>query len=138
MMMFRNLSRHSIFFCKENSATFGIVYFPLLLHSTVHISQTSFLKISSGALFKIFQLLNNPIITVSIDIAANNMRTGDHDGVKEAWKIYFASAQLPASERIIPVAAANAPKKKYSSAVMINICLRLAPSVLNNTVSCMR
>ena len=78
------------------------------------------------------------MITVSKEMAEKIINTGHHEGVKEASKTYVASAQLPKSERIIPVAAAKAPKKKYSSAVMISICLRLAPSVLSSTVSCMR
>ena len=72
------------------------------------------------------------------DKEINMIITGIQGIVKEALKVYFPSNQLPNRERIIPVAAANAPKKKYSIAVMPSICFLLAPSVLNNTDSCSR
>ena len=89
-------------------------------------------------MFKRLQLLNKPMITVSREMLTKMINTGHHAGVKDASKVYVASAQLPANDRMIPVMAAKAPKKKYSSAVMMSICLRLAPSVRSNTVSCMR
>ena len=38
----------------------------------------------------------------------------------------------------IPVSADNAPRKRYSNAVMAKICLRLPPKVRSKTLSCIR
>ncbi len=64
--------------------------------------------------------------------------TGRASGENGALKLYTANAQLPAKERTIPVSAASAPKKKYSKPVINKICLRLAPKVRSNTLSCIR
>src|SRR4051794_28910008 len=92
----------------------------------LNFDQTSFLKISRGALFNMLRLLIKPIITVRRDKLAKMIITGSHEIVKDELNVNFARSQLPISERMIPVAAASAPRKKYSIAVMLRICLRLA------------
>jgi hypothetical protein len=99
---------------------------------------TSLLKISSGGLFKIPLLLNNPITMVNIAIAKNSNNAGNRSALNGISKLNFASSQLPTKAIKIPVAADKAPKKKYSIAVIANICLRLAPMVRSSTLSCIR
>ena len=63
------------------------------------------------------------------------MMIGKSGGVKLLSKLKEAKAQRPPRARIIPAPVAKLPKKKYSSAVMVNICFLLAPRVLSKTLS---
>ena len=83
-------------------------------------------------------LLNKPISIVSIAIAKNNNKAGSMLALNGISKLYFANNQLPTKAIRIPVAADNAPKKKYSIAVIARICFRLAPMVRSNTLSWIR
>ncbi|MNV77969.1 hypothetical protein D3C71_1714330 [compost metagenome] len=67
-----------------------------------------------------------------------NAIKGKMSGAKVLFKLNAATAQLAASARIIPAAVANTPKNKYSSAVIVSICFRFAPSVLSKTLSLRR
>ena len=83
-------------------------------------------------------VLNNPMRLVRHVTDMNIQRTGPMENENGMSKLYFASAQKPMRDRKIPVAAANDPRKKYSSMVMTRSCLRLAPSVLRRTISWIR
>ncbi len=83
-------------------------------------------------------LLNKPINTVKEVIKRKSKSTGKSSGLKLVSKLKTANAQLAISDKIIPAPAAKAPRKKYSRAVMIKICLRLAPMVRSRTLSRIR
>ena len=88
---------------------------------------TSFLRTSNGGLLTMPRLLNKPIKTVSDVIVKNTSSMSNKSGLKAVSKLNLAKAQLPIKAIIKPVKADIAPRKKYSSEVMVNICLRLAP-----------
>ena len=75
------------------------------------------------------------MITVNEDIRIKINITGNISGVKVVSKLNTAKPQLAASDNTIPAPAASPPRKKYSKAVITSICLRLAPNVLNKTLS---
>src|SRR6187401_3099951 len=79
---------------------------------------TSSLKISSGGRVTTLRLLAKPMITVNPQIERKTRKRGSHSRVNGILKVYLASIQLPARDITIPVKAASAPRKKYSSAVM--------------------
>src|SRR5665213_1265089 len=95
-------------------------------------------NISSGGLFNTPRLFKSPITTVNNAIIKNNTSAGIKFMVNGISKLYFANSHVPAMAITMPVNAEKAPKNKYSNAVMANICLRLAPSVRNRTLSWMR
>ena len=71
-------------------------------------------------------------------IPGRNTKNGINDGVKGSWKTNTAKQKLLISASTIPTKLPNSPKKRYSKAVIFKICLFLAPSVLNNTLSLIR
>src|SRR5687768_13260122 len=99
---------------------------------------TSCLNISSGDFETMNRLFAKPIKTVSTQIETNTITIGNTGGMNVVSKVKRPNAQLPANAKIMPVAAAKAPRNKYSSAAIENICLRLAPNVRSNTLSWIR
>lgn len=79
-----------------------------------------------------------PITTVNSVTQTKRAKTTRTSGLKGISKLKTANPHEDKSAISIPAREDNAPKKKYSNAVIIRICLLLAPNVLNRTLSCIR
>ena len=80
-------------------------------------------------------MLNKPIITVKKVTLMKMSNTSQKSGRNGISKLKVANAQADVNAIKIPTIDDSAPRKKYSNAVIANICLLLAPNVLSKTLS---
>ena len=101
------------------------------------ITQTP-LRISFGEVFMISRLFKTPIKVTAIVTTKGTAIMGYHEIVKGILKEKVDNRNAPRMESATPEMEPNIPKIKYSTAVILKICLLSAPIVLSMAFSCNR